>query len=381
MKRLFTYIATLLLFAACTSEEAVIDNVTNENVVGILAEIEDPEGLGDEFVSRASLVYDESNKIMAFKWDDEDHIGVFTKNESPEHRAQQEYTQVKNDPANTDNVRAFQTPDGAVHVDKNYQYVSYFPYSAEVSDYAKVPVKYTGQKQIDPIDFSDYNKSPDTKYRDSQPKASAHLADYDYLCTGVTDPTPTGGIYFNMNRMGAIVRFWIVLDKKYNYVYDELQLVNNTKMFTTKATMDAEEMKLTPTEQSHIVNLRFGSAGFDMSTVPADGTSNTFYYWNSSNKHVGYIMAYMMFGPIDLTGNDVENCFIYLVAHEKGHPEKKHYFKSSGLSKPNLTPNAFYKWTIYPGEDTPIEVSEITVEEWREGTTFDNGNGNGTATW
>ena len=88
-----------------------------------------------------------------------------------------------------------------------------------------------------------------------------------------------------------------------------------------------------------------------------------------------------MFGPIDLTGNDVENSFIYLVAHEKDHPENIHYFKSPGLSKPNLTPNAFYKWTIYPDEDKPIEVSEITVEEWREGTTFENGNGNGTATW
>lgn len=393
MKRLFTYIATLLLFAACTSEEAVIDNVTGREVASIFAEIEDPVGFGKNLGSRATLVYDDAKNIMAFKWDDEDHIGVFTKNESPTHRAQQEYTQVKDDPANTDNVRAFQTPDGAVHVDKNYQYVSYFPYSAAVSDYANVPVDYTGQVQTEPVDFSYYwYDKNDEAYKASQPMASAHLPKYDFLCTGVTNPTPTGGIYFKLNRMGAIVRIWLVIDSKYNYVYDEMQLVNNTKMFTTKATMDAENLTLTPTEQSHIINLKFGTAdaGFDLTEMGNDGTRSTspFYDWYNG-KYTGYILAYMMLGPIDLKGTSenpsdpgyVEKSFVYLVAHEKANPEKKHYFKSSGLAKPNLTPNAFYNWTVYPNEDTPIEVSEITVEQWREGTTFDNGNGNGTATW
>ncbi len=393
MKRLFTYIATLLLFAACTSEEAVIDNVTAENVACILAEIEHPEGFGDALVSRATLVYDDTKNIMAFKWDDEDHIGVFTKNDSPNHRAQQKYTQVLNDPANTDNVRAFQTPDGAVHVNKNYQYVSYFPYSDYVTDYANVPVDYTGQLQTDPVDFSYYwYDSNDEAYKASQPKASAHLPKYDYLCTGVTDPTPTGGIYFKLNRMGAIVRFWLVIDSKYNYVYDEMQLVNNTKMFTTKATMDAENLTLTPTEQSHIINLKFGNAGagFDLTEMGNDGTRSTspFYDWYN-DEYTGYILAYMMLAPIDLKGTSetptdpgyVENSFVYLVAHEKG-TDIKHYFKSSGLAKPNLKANDFYNWTIYPNEDTPIEVSEITVEQWREGTTFDNGsNGSGTETW
>ncbi len=382
MKRLFTYIATLLLLSACTSEDAAIGDMTADDVVGIQVEIEDPKGLGDEFVSRASLAFNETKNIMEFKWDDDDVIGVFTYNSSnSSHSQQQKFSQVSNDPINSDNLRAFMTQDGALHVDKNYKYVSCFPYfSNHPFDYTNIPVDYIGQCQKDPIDFSDYKKTPNTNYMISQPKASAHLSDYDFLCTGITDPTPTGGIHFKMNRMGAIVRFWIVLDKKYNYVYDEIQLVNRTKQFTTKALMDAEKKTLTPTEQSHIVNLKLGSEGFDMSEVPTEQVSSKFYYWNGT-KHSGYLMAYMMLGPINLTGDDVENCFIYLVAHEKDHPENKYYFKSPGLSKPNLTPNAFYKWTIYPNEDTPIEVSEITVEEWHEGTTFDNGDGNGTATW
>ena len=392
MKRLFTYIATLLLLSACTSEDAAIGDMTADDVVGIQVEIEDPKGLGDEFVSRASLAFNDAKNIMEFKWDDDDVIGVFTYNSSnSSHSQQQRFSQVSNDPINTDNLRAFMTQDGRLHVDENFKYVSCFPYFANHKvDYTNIPVDYTGQCQKDPVDFSDYKNTPNTNYMKSQPKASAHLSDYDFLCTGITDPTPTGGIHFKMNRMGAIVRFWIVLDKKYNYVYDSIQVVNRTKQFTLKATMDAEKMTLTPTEQSHIVNLKLGSErfGFDMSEVPTESASSKFYYWNGT-KHSGYIMAYMMFGPIDLKGTSenpsdpgyVENCFIYLVAHEKGHSEKIHYFKSPGLSKPNLTPNAFYKWTIYPKEDTPIEVSEITVEEWREGTTFYNGDGNGTATW
>lgn len=390
MKRLFTYIATLLLLAACSSEEAVIGDVTANEVVGIQVEIEDPKGIGDELISRASLAYDDAKDIMAFKWADDDVIGVFTYTEHT-HSQQQKFSQVKGDPINTDNLRAFMTQDGALHVEKNYQYVSCFPYFADHQfDYTNIPVDYTGQRQMEPIDFSDYKQNPDTKYKESQPKASAHLSDYDFLCTGVTDPTPTGGIHFKLNRMGAIVRFWIVLDKNYNYVYDELQLVNNTKMFTTEATMDAEKMTLTPTptKQSHIVSLKLGADGFDMTDVPENGKSSKFYYWNGS-KHLGAIMAYMMLGPIDLKGTSnietdpgyVENCVLYLVAHEKDDPKIKHYFKATGLSKPNLKPNIFYKWTVYPDKDTPIEVSEITVEEWREGTTFDNGNGNGTGSW
>lgn len=381
MKRLFTYIATLLLFAACTSEEAVIDNVTGGKVARITAEIEDPKGIGDEFISRATLVYDDANDVMAFKWGNDDKIGVFTYTEHT-HSQQLPYSQI-DDPSNKDDyVRTFMTNDQKLSVNTAYKYVSCFPYLVEHTvDYTNIPVNYLGQMQQDPIDFSDFGKSPETKYKESQPKASAHLPKYDYLCTGVTTPTANGGIHFNLNRMGAIVRMWIVLQKApFNYVYDELLLVNRSKQFTTKALMDAEKMTLTPTEQSHIVNLKLGTDGFDMTDVPEKGVSSTFYYWNGS-KHLGAIMVYMMLGPINLTGDDVENCFIYLVAHEKDHQENIHYFKSPGLSKPNLTPNAFYKWNVYPDKDTPIEVSEITVEEWREGTTFDNGNGNGTATW
>lgn len=382
MKRLFTYIATLLLLAACSSEDAVIGDVTADDVVGIQVEIEDPKGLGDEFVSRASLAYDAARDVMAFKWDDNDAIGVFTYNNSdPSFSQQMMFTQVKNDPVNTDNVRAFMTPDHQVRVSTNYKYVSCFPYfENHTLNYTNIPVGYTGQCQKEPIDFSDFGKSQTPKYDESQPKASAHLSDYDFSCSGITDPTPTGGIHFKLNRMGAIVRMWIVLQNgPFNYVYDDLQLVNRTRQFTTKALMDAEKKTLTPTEQSHIVNLKLGSDGFDMTDVPENGTSSTFYYWNGS-KHLGTMMVYMMLGPIDLTGDDVEKCFVYLIAHEKGHLEKKHYFKSSGLSKPNLTPNAFYKWNVYPDKDTPIEVSEITVEEWREGTTFDN-DGTGTGSW
>lgn len=381
MKKTFIYIISTLAISACSSEESVVEKIAEEEIDGIRVELKDPVGIGDEDFSRTSLFYDDAKNVMTIRWADDDCIGVFTYPDAS-HSQELKFTQVVGDESNTDYLRRFQTQDEKYYVETDKKYVACYPYFANhIINYSNIEVDYKGQQQNYPVDFSDYKKSPDTNYKESQPKASAHLSGYDFLCTGPTVPTPNGGILFKMKRMGAIVRFWIVLDKKYNYVYDELQLVNRSKQFTTEAIMDAAATTLTPTKYSHMVNLKFAESGFDLTDVPADETSSTFYYWNNG-KHSGSIMAYMMLAPINLQGDDVENCFIYLVAHEKGYPEKKHYFKSPGLSKPNLTPNAFYKWTIYPNEDTPIEFSEITVEEWREGTSFDNGtDGNGTAKW
>lgn len=382
MKTSITYIAALLLLAACSSENIVIEPATDtaEETAGIGVRIEAPVGLGDEFISRASLTYDDAKDIMAFKWDDSDCIGVFPY-VNASNSSQQKFSQLIGDPRNTDWLRYFKTQDNALCVDptKDKDYVACLPYFANHSvNYTNIPVLYTGQRQIEPVDFSNYwNDKNDKAYKDSQPKASAHLSQYDYLCSGKTTPESDGSIHFDLKRMGAIVRFWIRIDPKNNYVYDELQLVNNSKEFTTEATMNAEAQTLTPTATSNVMTLKLGAEGFDMTDQTNDGTKSTtpFYdYYNGT--YTGYIMAYMMLAPIDLT--NVGNCELYLVAHEKANPENKHYFKATGLSKPNLQPNSFYKWTIVPGE--PIEFSDITVEQWREGTTFDN-NGAGTGTW
>lgn len=404
MKKLYIFFTILLVLTACSSENIAIDNEEPEvepvvEVKGIQVELTDPVGLGDENITRSTIVYDDAKDIMAFKWGDTDCIGVFTYPDA-EHSQQQKFSQVK-DPSDSDHLRTFQTQDGALHVNTNYQYVSCFPEcsNSHAENYTNIPVSYLGQRQTEPVDFSNYwNDENDEGYKESQEKASAHLPAYDFQCTGVTKPTPTGGIHFKMNRMGAIVRFWIVIDPENNYVYDELQLVNRTKQFTTKATMDAENQILTSTGQSHIVNLQLGNAGegFDMTDKTNDETKSTtpFYDWYDGT-YTGYLMLYMMLAPIDLKGTSntpgesgyVENCFIYLVAHEKGHPENKHYFKSPGLSKPNLKPNTFYKWTIVPNEDTPIEMESITVEEWRTGVGIENNGkdgtkpGSGTETW
>lgn len=381
MKKLFAYIITLLALAACSHEDAVVDNGKEplEDGSGIWVEIEAPVGTGDKDISRASLTYDDDKNIMAFRWDDDDCIGVFTY-QDPTHSQEQKFSQYPDPATDTDLLRTFKTKDGALRVNPEKVYVACLPYfESHKLDYTNIEVSYTGQRQTAPVDFTDYKQTSDSLYKASQPKASAHLSGYDYLCSGPTTPTSTGRIRFKMDRMGAIVRFWIVTDKIYNYVYDELQLVNTAKAFTTKAEMNAATKELTPTETSNMVTLQLGEEGqgFDLSEVPESGTSSTFYYWNKT-KHMGSIMAYMMFAPIDLT--TVDNCVLYLVAHEKGKPESKHYFKSPGLSKPNLRPNSFYKWTVYPEE--AIEVSSITVEEWREGTTFNNGdNGAGTGSW
>lgn len=391
MNKIITYIAVLLLLAACSSDHIVIepDADNAEEAVGIGVKIETPVGLGDEFISRSSLTYDDAKDFMAFKWGDDDRIGVFTYNDDASKRQQLPFSQLEGDPRNTDPVlRYFETNDKEVVVDPEQKYVACLPYfeGKQLLDYTEIPVSYTGQRQTAPVDFSNYwNDKTDAAYKASQTKASAHLSQYDYLCTGITTPKPDGSILFNLNRMGAVVRFWILINQENNYVYDELQLVNKSKEFTTEATMNAETKTLTATATSHVMTLKLGeeNVGFDMTEKTNNGTKSTtpFYdYYNGT--YTGYIMAYMMLAPINLQGDDVEHCELYLIAHEKANPENKHYFKATGLSKPNLQPNSFYKWTIIPGEDTPIEFSNITVEEWRKGTEFDNGdNGAGTGSW
>lgn len=398
MKKLYIFFTILLTLTACSSENNAIDNEGPEvepvvEVKGIQVELTDPVGLGDENITRSTIVYDDTKDIMAFKWGDTDCIGVFTYTD-PEHSQQKRFSQI-NAPENTDHLRAFQTDEQKLKVNTDYKYVSCFPYfESHPTNYTNIPVSYLGQRQTKPVDFSNYwNNKNDEGYKESQKEASAHLPAYDFQCTGVTKPTPTGGIHFKMNRMGAIVRFWIKLKQEYNFVYDELQLVNSTKQFTTMGTMNAANAAttaLTPTGQSHVVNLQLGeklgekNKGFDMTeqALGTNGLPTTPFYDYYNDKYTGYLMLYMMLAPIDLTGDDVENCFIYLVAHEKDHPENKHYFKSGPLSKPNLKPNTFYKWSPTPGEDTPIEMESIKVEVWREGTTFSNGdNGSGTEKW
>lgn len=406
MKKIFTYITALIALAACTNDDSLVglnnnlnpvpDSIPNnneeENISDIRVQIVDPKGEGDDDASRATIIYNDAKDIMAFKWENSDVIGVFTYPDAG-HSQQLKFAQIADAPQNTDHLRVFQTNDGHAQLQVRSQYVSSFPYiESYTGNYENIPVTYLNQRQTEPVDFSNYwNDETDEYYVKSQAKASAHLGKYDYQCTGPTDPTPNLGINFKLNRMGAIVRFWIVIDPQYNYVYDELQLVNRTKMFTTEALMDAAEKTLKPTAQSHVITLGLGNVGvgFDMTVKANDGIKSTtpFYDWYAET-YTGYIMAYMMLGPIDLKGTSetttdpgyVENSFIYLVAHEKEHPDNKHYFKSPGLSKPNLTPNKFYKWTVYPDADTPIEFSEITVEEWREGTIFTN-DGKGTETW
>lgn len=385
MKKLLSYIFVFLAVTACSTEDIVTTPDTETDVTteaeGIKVEIEAPVGLGDADISRSTIVYDDDKNIMAFKWSDYDCIGVFTYPDAA-HSQEQKFRQYPDPATDSDLLRTFETEDHKLNVEPGKEYVACLPYfENHMFDYTNIEVSYTRQCQADPVDFTDYKQTPDPKYKTSQPKASAHLSKYDYLCSGPTISSSTGRIRFKMDHMGAIVRFWIVIDPKYNYVYDELQLVNSAKEFTTEATMNVATKELTPTKTSHMVTLQLGKdgQGFDTSNVSESETSSTFYYWNNT-KHMGYIyiMAYMMLAPIDLT--NVENCVLYLVAHEKGEPGIKHYFKATGLSKPNLKPNTFYKWTVYP--DEAIEVSSITVEEWRKGTTFYNGdNGAGTGSW
>lgn len=56
---------------------------------------------------------------------------------------------------------------------------------------------------------------------------------------------------------------------------------------------------------------------------------------------------------------------------------------SGELNKPNLTPNMLYQWnTTKATVEEPITFNLLNVQDWEEGSVFDNGTeGNGTSIW
>lgn len=384
MKKAFAYIASILLFAACSSEHVAIEQeVTEEKGQFVTVE---SLNMDETLASRSSLYYLYTEKNTVFSWAEGDQIGVFpvAKNENqmdvPERKSQAIYNVLGGN--SSELRRKFEPAEGVSAIARTTEYVAHHPViQSGKQGYTNIPFSYLGQVQSAAVEMCYYpfssNMNPNVDaYIASEKTAAAHLSPKDYLASPKQTTDELANILFDMKRMGAVVRFYIKApndlknEPKKEVVFEELQLVNNTAVFPgfmTKGFMNLDTHAYEHAETSRVLSLSFGG-GLDMTA-----TSKCVY------NNVGYIVAYMMMAPINLTLYDA--CVLYLVGHDKDG--KKYYYKAENLAKPDLTPNKFYQWTISNAdEDTPIEFSEITVEEWREGTSFDNGtDGNGTAKW
>lgn len=432
MKKILTYMTLMaaVILTACSDDDiakssSVTDSLDKYAVTGTMANVAIfEEGIGDDDVlsSKSQLYYDRVNKKMKFTWVKEtDHIGIYAKANSG---TQMDY---KLDPDQDLNVHEssvtgvfVRNDGGASTITGGTLYYSYFPYKEESTEtgdftYENIPISYRGQMQATNEQMNRYWQAggDKNKFLESEKAAAAHLGDYTYL---ISDATATAGnhVHFNYSYVGSIVRFYMVCPSHAsdNIYYDSLQVYNSQANFTLDATMNLATKVVTPTKTSHVMSLGFHPA-IDM-TNDSEDSKDTYHYWDqeSTAPKTGYIMAYMMVSPVDLSILD-EKSTLYLIgrkalsfyetledynaAHEpditqddfdKLLPSEKiktyerKVYKKSNMSKLNFLAGKHHQWAAADaGPDSPITFQNITIQEWAEGPGFTNDDGAGTDDW
>ena len=356
--------AVAAMMASC-SQDVIEDSVSHgDEIYATLPELED-----GNVMTRSALIYNYSEKKMHFTWESGDTVGVFAVNDDASRRQQVHFNLTKG--AGTKNG-GFESSDESLRtIEKDKSYIAFRPYSKE-DDYAKLDVKYEGQKakafpKMKYFPFTGNTGKDVDKYNESEKAASAHLAKADYMVTEATQALVDGYCAFDFKRLGAVVRFY--MKSPNNIIYDGLQLVAKGKKFIQTGILESEEMELIPLKTNNTMYLTFSP------TLDLSNEDSCYYY-----KGAGYIVTYMMIAPIDL--RDAEDISIYLKGHDAAG--NSHYYKSKGeLAKPNLTANMFYQWTSGDNNGDPaIIFDHISVQEWERDVIYSNGEeGTGTSTW
>ena len=360
-------LAIAAMMASC-SQDVIEGSVFNGDEVYATL----PELVDGNVMTRSALIYNYGDKKMHFTWEDGDKIGVFAVNDDESRRQQVQFDLTKGAGSI---AGGFVSSDESLQtIEKNKQYIAFRPYSKE-DDYAKLDVKYSGQKakafpKMKYFPFDGNTEKDEDIYNESEKAASAHLSTADYMASLPTKALEDHHCTFDFKRIGAVVRFYLKCPRP--MVYDGIQLVAAGKKFILTGILEADKRVITPLIVSSAMDLEF-SPKLEMRTEVSSSAAE--YYYNGA----GYIVSYMMIAPIDL--RDAGEISIYL----KGHiGNNTYYYKSKGeLEKPNLTANMFYQWTSADNSDDPaIIFDEISVQDWERDVIYSNGEeGTGTGNW
>lgn len=394
MKRFLFYILGMMFFVSCSKEELAQALPVESNPETLLPkeDIETlPDGvwgkmagqaLGDnpEVMTRVSLTYMSNLDKMKFAWNPDSKIGVYPKSDPASHASQLLF-RIDASTMNDDKTQAaFDIQDYAdFSFDTNRQYTSYSDVQTPAPrDYSAIPFTYQNQEQSQNVEIAYYGdalgenrKFNMDRYNASEQTASAHLSDVIYMNSTAT-PVSEKKIFFTFNHIGATVRFFLKVNPEIKY--EELKIVNNSKMFTTVGTMDISTGELTPTTRSHTMTLNLKPDGFNFIN-DADGGNKSYYYDVYYDAHI--LVAYLEVAPIDLTGDDVEKSVLYLRGEDTEGNKK--YFKAN-ISQKNIQAGFYYQWSVNEtNKDEPITLTAIEVEEWEHATAGNNGEG--TQTW
>lgn len=448
-------------FTSCSDDDIVatttpaIDPLDQYAVTGTMARtaefeggIGDADGENERLSSKSQLYYDRVNNKLKFTWTTGDKIGIFPEIDDD---GQFAFVLDSSTPLTVQEnyVSGVFEPDdkeAAYPINVTARYYSYFPFKAQTLEtgnftYNAVPVTYRNQTQTANEQMNLYFRMHDDDFLETEKAATAHLAAYDYMVSDVTS-TEAAHVHFDYSHMGSIVRFYLQCPVVSNpgLFVDSLQVVNDDKLFTTDAAMNINAKTLEDRAMSRVMSLKFAPA-VDM-TNNYDDTKGTYHYWNSKKPANGYIMAYMMIAPTDLSREEVQNSILYLIAREPHYyttkeeyneyygttlddaafaaltqAEKMKVYKDvddynagkltsissvdfaaltvdqklkeyerkvfkATLSKINFEAGKHYQWKPTIGnEGDPITFTAISIQEWENGTTFTNEDGTGTEDW
>lgn len=396
MRKFYTYfiafIIALLTFS-CTNDLAEMPAEDlpiadpKDCIIGISPQIE-PE---EEGLTRSSLTFSPTLRAMTFAWDATDALGVFPINATNISTAQQKFSINAND---INGLSAkFSNADTDVNsITSGQRYVAYSPFTAVDEDKKFIHVTYRNQIQKESVNMDAYYKRSQSDeqmqaYLASEKEASAHLGKYDYMVSAATAPEH-GNMSFQFTRLGSIVRFYLRIPAE--GFYDSIQVINKDAAFILDADMDITKTNsseaFTNSVTSHIVSLSFqkekkeeggnvSHSGFDLTDTP-----DNHYYGTPSSGRRGYIIAYMMFAPINLNTANIGKSTLYLLGHDKNG--NKTYFRAKDkLTKINIAQNKTQQWAPAQLEnDQPIDFVPVEVEIWKNDTNFDN-DGTGTDDW
>jgi len=367
-----------------------LDKYAVTGTMAISAEFEGGIGDDDLVMSKSRLYYDRLYNRLKFSWVEGDKIGIFAesndKNQFPFVLVGDEEDLI----VGTTTVSGEFEPvdkEAAYPITVTSKYYSYFPYKVKdgsTGDFTfnAVPVTYRGQTQTANEKMNYYylnTTASQASFLESEKAATAHLAAYDYMVSDATS-TEAAHVHFNYSHMGSIVRFFIQCPAAANpgLFVDSLQVVNEDRLFTTDAVMNLNAKTLEERAMSRVMSLKFAPA-IDM-TNGTDHTKETYNYWYAGTY--GFIMAYMMIAPTDLSRAEVGNSTLYMIAREpKYYANKDEYNTGWGYTEGDseyLADDAAFnaltqakKMILYKNVDdyNAAKLSSLTAKQFTELTT------------
>ena len=427
MNKFFTYFVVLVattLFAACSDNDIASIGSSEEGyspkVIGTMtsvAEFGAGEGDMDPLAGKSALYYDRKNSKLKFTWAEGDKTGVFAKDDV-DHDQQVAFIV---DPESISEQEGscsgvFNPVDGSIQpIIANELYYSYFPYrdfSGGVFNYQHIPATFRGQVQTANermrLNWGERTTEQLAAFLQSEKDAAAHVGAYDYMAASAT-ATAAAHVHFYYRHLATLIRFYMycpgvtagtTTKPQDDFFIDSLQVVNDEADFILDATVDisAATPTFTSTKTSHTMSLKFNPS-IDMSNVLEDDTKVTYDYWRQTTTtggYYGYIMAYMMIAPIDLTEKPNSKLYLYarkaisyyadvaeyneakgesLTAEEFAALAKSEKIKTfvrkayvATLSNINFEAGKHVQWnaTGYDPEE-PIHFDPVSLEGWTEG--------------